>query len=154
METLDWDCLERDVVPDNKKIAYEPNKHLFKKVAFDVYRLNSSPTESLWILEDGEDGKQYLVAQYEEESENIEVKGSNWLALPDKTASNVTLFYKDVPIKRFASSEYGFSAADVNVFQGVLVEKLSSDKAFVEKLLNTQTNEQKDTLLKQFPELA
>ena len=152
METLDWDCVEQVVVPNTKKIAYETNKHLFKKVAFDVYRLNSSPTESLWILEDGEDGKQYLVAQYEEE-ESIEAKGSNWLALPDKTASNVTLFYKDVPIKRFASAEFGFSAADVDVFQGALIERLNADKSFVDALLKTQTTEQRQSLLKQFPEL-
>jgi hypothetical protein len=155
MDTLDWTKLASEVVADNSKIPYEPNKHLFTKVAFDVFQLNTAPTQSLWILEDGEDGKQYLAAQYDDEQgqEVLEVK-SHWKALADKEGRNITLMYKDAPIQRFASSEYSFGKDDIHIFQKTLIEKLSSDKAFVEKLLKSQPEYRRDALLRQFPELA
>lgn len=155
METLDWTKLASDVTSDTSKVPYEPNKHLFTKVAFDVFQLNSSPVDSLWILEDGEDGQQYLAAQYGDEhaEETLEVK-SHWKALTDRDSKNVTLMYKDAPIQRFASSEYGFSKDDIHLFQKTLIEKLSSDKAFVEKLLKSQPEDRREMLLRQYPELA
>jgi len=154
-ETLDWTKLAKDVVPDTDKILYEPNKHLFTKIAFDVFQLNNVPVKSYWTLEDGEDGKQYLVAQYGEEitQENLESK-SHWLALVDREKKNVTLAYKNEPIQRFASSEYGFSEKDIHIFQRTLIEKLSSDKIFVDKLLKSQPEEKRKMLQKQFPELV
>ncbi|KKN17594.1 hypothetical protein LCGC14_0964270 [marine sediment metagenome] len=154
-ETLDWTKLAKDVVPDADKIPYESNKHLFTKIAFDVFQLNNVPVESYWILEDGEDGNQYLVAQYGEEltQESLESK-SHWLALADRDKKNVTLAYKNEPIQRFASSEYGFSEKDIHVFQRTLIEKLSYDKTFVDKLLRSQPEEKRKMLLEQFPELV
>jgi hypothetical protein len=154
MESLDWTKLAGDVTPDTGRIPYEPNKHLFRKVAFDVFQLNSSPVESLWTLEDGDDGSQYLVAMYgeEEESESLEAK-SHWEALSDRDGKNVTLIYKNAPIQRFASSDYGFSREDVHIFQQTLVEKLSSDQSSVAKFLKSQPKEKLDVLFAQFPEL-
>jgi len=155
METLDWTKLASDVIPESGKVPYESNKHLFTKVAFDVFQLNTSPIESLWTLEDGDDGKQYLVARYsdDEGSKPLEAK-SQWEALADKEGKNVTLIYKDTPIQRFASCDFGFTADDVHVFQKTLVQKLSSDKSFVAKFLKSQPQEKQEKLLQQFPELA
>lgn len=155
METLDWVKLAGAVVQDSDKIPYEPNKHLFTKIAFDVFQLNSSPVESLWKLEDSEDGKQFLVAMYDEEvvEDKITAK-SNWATLADNAGKNVTLFYKDMPIQRFASTDYGFDVDDIHLFQKTLVEKLSSDKEFRQKFLSTQTEEKRVQLVKQFPELV
>lgn len=154
METLDWTKLSGDVTPEPDKIPYTPNKHLFKKVAFDVFQLNSSPVESLWILEEGDNGEQFLVAQYnEEEPQTLETK-SHWAALADKEGKNVTLTYKDAPIQRFASTDYGFSVDDAHVFQQTLVQKLASDQEFVKKLLDLQPETKRQLLLEQFPELS
>ncbi len=154
METLDWTKLVGDVVSTPDIIPYEPNKHLFKKVAFDVFQLNSSPVESLWILEEGDNGEQFLVAQYnDEETEALEVK-SHWSALSDREGKNVTLAYKDAPIQRFASSDYGFSGDDVHVFQQSLMHKLATDQEFVKKLLDLQPETKRNLLLEQFPELS
>lgn len=154
MDTLDWTKLEKDVVPNTKRVAYEPNKKFFTKVAFDVFQLNTSPVQSLWILEEDEDGTQYLAAQYEDvEEKPLEVK-SHWVALADRESKNVTLVYKDMPIRRFASDEYGFTEDDIHLFQKTLVEKLSSDKSFVEKLLKSQPEETRNSLIKRFPELV
>jgi len=153
METLDWTKLACDVVPDSGKIPYEPNKHLFRKVGFDVFQMNSSPVESLWILEDGDDGKQYLSARYDDtESETIEVK-SSWNALADRKGENITLMYKDEPIQRFASSDYGFNKDDIHIFQQSLVELLNSDPNFVKRVLKSQSKERLGIIAQHFPEL-
>jgi hypothetical protein len=154
METLDWKRLASDVVPETGKVRYGPHKHLFTKVAFDVFRLNNSPINSLWTLEDGDDGEQYLVAQYEdEESETLESRGA-WMTLSDREGKNITLFYREMPIQRFASKDYEFTPEDIHIFQQTLIEKLSSDKTFVEKLLKSQSEEKRKMLLQQFPELV
>lgn len=154
MESLDWTKLAGDITPETGRIPYEENKHLFRKVAFDVFQLNSSPVESLWTLEDGENGDQFLVAQYseEEEPENLESKG-NWEALSDSNGKNVTLMYKGAPIQRFASVDYGFDAKDVHIFQQTLVEKLGSDESFTSKFLKSQPKVKFDLLVSKFPEL-
>lgn len=153
METLDWTKLNGDIVLKNNRISYAENKASFTKIGFDVFQYNNSQIDSLWILEDGDDGKQYLVAQYEDAEQPLEVK-SCWAALSDKDHKNVTLLYKDVPIQRFASSEYGFNENDILVFQKTLVQKLNSDQSFVKKLINSQPEEKKEFLLGHFSELA
>lgn len=158
METLDWNQLDGNINPNTKVVSYEQNKHLFTKVAFDVFQLNSSPVDSLWVLEQGEDGTQFLVAQYDDESGDSltaeSAQSKDWTALSDKEASNVTLYYKDQPIQRFASTEFGFSKEDVHIFQKTLVEKLGSDKNFRNKFLNDQPAKKRDRLLSEFPELV
>lgn len=153
METLDWTKLAKDVTSDNSRIPYEANKHLFTKIAFDVFQLNSSPVESLWILEESDDGDQYLVAQYDDvESQTLEVK-SHWKALSDRDGQNITLVYKDYPVQRFSSSEYGFTNKDIHIFQKSLINKLASDKKFTSKFLNSQSKDKLNSLISKFPEL-
>lgn len=153
METLDWTKLASNVVPDNTKIPYEPNKHLFKKVAFDVFQMNSAQKESLWSLESDEDGSQYLVALYDDDqSDGLESK-SNWQALSDKESKNITLTYKDVPIKRFASQDYGFDANDIHLFQKSLVGLLNSNPSVVSEMLRSQSKERLGIIAQHFPEL-
>jgi hypothetical protein len=154
METLDWKKLALDVNPDTKKVLYEPNKQHFTKIAFDVFQLNTSPVQSLWTLEEDDDGTSYLVAQYEDIEERPLESKSHWIALSDRDNKNVTLFYKDMAIQRFASSEFGFGNDDVHIFQRTLVEKLSSDRSFVEKLLKSQSEDTREALLSRFPELV
>ena len=154
METLDWVKLAGAVVQDSGKIPYEPNRHLFTKVAFDVFQLNTSPIESLWKLENDADGKSFLVAMYDEETDAKLTTKSSWNALSDKGGKNITLFYKDMPLQRFASTDYGFDTTDIHLFQKTLVEKLSSDKEFRQKFIDAQTDETKAQLFKKFPELV
>lgn len=153
MESLDWMKLSTNITPNTNKVLYEPNKHLFRKVAFDVFQMDSSPVESLWSLEKDDDGIQYLVALYsDEQSDNIEVK-SDWEAISDKKAENITLAYKNMPIQRFAAKEYGFTPEDAPVFQKSLVDLLNSDKAQVAKLLRSQGKERLGIIAQHFPEL-
>lgn len=155
MDTLDWEKLANSVEPRRDKILFEQNKHLFTKLAFDVFRLNTSPTESLWILEKGEDGKEYLAAMYDNDdnSAQLEVK-SHWEAISDKDNKNVTLLYKNTPLCRFASTDYGFDNSDIHIFQRTLVAKLNLDKSFRDKFMTSQSAEKREMILKQFPELV
>lgn len=156
MDTLDWSNLSNQIDKKAEKIPYEQNKKLFTKVAFDVFQLNNSPTESLWTLEADENGEQFLVAMYDDAAPSL-VSESGWSALPDKKAENITLFYKNTPIRRFASSEYGFTAKDVGVFQSTLVQKLASDSEFRQKflkLIEAQDPDLRAQILIKFPELA
>jgi hypothetical protein len=154
METIDLTKVAKVVDPDKKRLPYDKYKHLFTKVAFDVFQLNTSPVESYWILEKDDDGKEYLSANYEkEQTEELQAK-SSWEALSDKESKNITLLYRGVPIKRFASSEYGFDSNDVDIFKNALVNKLSVSKEFVDKLIEVLTEEKRDALVKAFPELV
>lgn len=156
METLDWKQLSGTISPDTKKVLYGPNKHLFRKVAFDVFQLKGGPVDPIWILEEGEDGESYLVAQYddsdvENKDKGLESKGG-WTALSDKKAESVTLLYKNTPIRRFASSEFGFDNNDVHIFQEALVDKLKSNPEAVSQMLDDLGEERKNALANQFPE--
>lgn len=138
--------------PEKPQLPYEKFKSLFVKVAFDVFQPSGSPVESYWILEKGDDGKEYLVSNYEDSDISISAT-DEWQALPDKQAKNITLSYKDTPIKRLASSDFGFSQEDIHVFTSALLSKLASDKGFVSKLLETLPENKKEALIKTFPEL-
>lgn len=157
MDILDFEQIARVINPDNTRVSYEENRHLFRKVAFDVFQLADSPIESYWILETGDDGKEYLVAQYDEgvESADLEVRGSvNWEAFSDKEAKNVTVFYKGVPIRRCASSEFGFNEADIHIFRQALINGLTSDASLVTKMIESMPEEKRQALQEQFPELS
>jgi hypothetical protein len=155
METLDWTKLNGDVAAKKDKIPYDKTAQTaFHKVAFDVFQYSNSTVNSLWTLESDPDGKQYLVAQYADSDDQSLESKSNWSAVSDEKKANITLFYKDAPIQRFASTDYNFTPEDVYVFQKTLVKKLSSDPSFVKKLVNSQSEDKRTLLLGQFPELA
>lgn len=132
---------ERPVVLDFQKVA-----HAFNKVAFDVYREKEGDTK-LWELREGDDGKKYLYALYDEapagtlKSESNDVadeelpakKASVWHAAGDSTAENVTLFYKNHPIHRFASTTYGFNKSDIDNFIRY-VSAAAAEPAFIDGL--------------------
>jgi len=154
MENIDLTTVAAAINKDNKRLLYSAHKHRFTKIGFDVFKLNNSPVESYWTLEQAEDGKEYLVANYEKSAETSEQHDNSWKALSDKTSSNITLIYRDIPIKRFASSEYRFTEDDIDIFKSALVEKLSKDKEFVGKLIDLLPEEKKSALSGLFPELV
>jgi hypothetical protein len=150
-EKIDYRALSNIVNPS--RISYDENKHKFVRLAFDVFcPTDSNNIESLWILEDGEDGKQYLAATYAEDNQKEAV--GNWNTLSNKEASLVVLYYKGFPIHKFAAAEFGFNKSDIQVFQTALVNKINSDLTFAQKVIEAQPKEKQDLLIEQFPELA
>jgi hypothetical protein len=152
MDNREWASLFNSFYP--RKLAFEENKGLFTKVAFDLFQLNSSPVESLWILEDGPDGKQYLSATYDSDDTQQKEAAGDWNALANKEASMVVLYYKDLPIHKFASSDFGFDQSNVQIFRNMVIEKANSDQSFVKNVMDVQPKEKQDAILSQYPELA
>lgn len=132
------------------RIPFGPNKHLFRKVAFDVYQRENSQVPSYWILEKCDDGE-YLVATYEDEDIKSE---SSWSALSDKDDKNITLSYKNIPIRRFAVAEFKATPEEVYILKQAMVEKLDKEPDFVNKLLDSLPENKKDSIVSLFPELA
>lgn len=151
MNNKEWESLFNIFYP--KKLEYQDNKHLFTKIAFDLFSLNSSPVKSLWILEDGEDGKQYLSATYETEDQSLEATGS-WSTMANKEASMVVLYYKGYPIHKFNKEQFGFDNSNVHLFQNMINKKANSDNNFIKEVINSQNKEKQEIILQQFPELA
>lgn len=122
----------------------------FKKVAFDRFKLDQDPYDGLWALQDIE-GKPHLVRASNPQSEVRKV--GDWEAISDFEKRNVTLSYKNIPITRFSSDEYGFSSNDISIFKSALIEKTSSDNSFLKELLNDQPQTKREALVSTFPEL-
>ncbi len=121
-----------------------------KKIAFDVYRVDNDPYENLWILEEV-NGVPHLVRASDPQFEAT-VKG-DWTATSDYDKENITLSYKNVPVARFSSTDYGFGKSDVMTFKSALLERLGSDQEFLKDVLAEQPASKKETLVSNFPEL-
>jgi hypothetical protein len=122
----------------------------FKKVAFDRFKVENDPYESHWALQDI-DGVPHLVRASDPQFETR--KTGDWEVISDYDKRNVTLSYKNIPITRFSSDEYGFSSGDISIFKSALIEKTSSDESFLKELLNDQPVSKRDALVSTFPEL-
>lgn len=148
-----WAQLNNAINPRNDVLEYSKVKHLFKKVAFDVYKQDGS--KKLWELRT-EDGKEYLVALYEDDGSDLVVESNEeqeWTATSDSDGENVTLSYKNTPIARFAGSTYQYSPEQAVDF-AKFVEKKASDQKFINDLLNTMPEQKRQAVLKMLKEEA
>lgn len=121
-----------------------------KKVAFDVYKVDNDPYENIWILENI-DGVPHLVRASDPSFESS-VKG-DWAAVSDHDKRNVTLAYKNTPVARFSSQDYGFSKEDIITFKSALLGRIGDDKEFIKEVLAEQPESKRIALADTFPEL-
>jgi hypothetical protein len=149
---FDWEKINKVVNPEPvKRLEYEGNKHLFRKVAFDAYKSISGNSDQLWELRDGEDGKTYLYALYGDGSDivaNSHNEEKQWQATADSDGENITLSYKKVPIYRFASSQYPFEPGNAGKFAKFVEAKTQDPKWVGEFLENAMSAERKAVVLK------
>lgn len=146
---FDWNSLERAVETKHTSFKFADVEHLFKKVAWDMYKPLSG-SDQLWELRDGEDGQRYLFALYED-AEDLTVESNNeqsWKAYSDRDGENVTLSYCDVPMARFASKEYSFKPEEAQVFAEFIVSKASTDESFTNKLIHKLPEAKQQVLAK------
>lgn len=134
---------DKDVLPLNNDI-------LFKKVAFDLYKVDNDPYYDLWTTRTLDDGNTVLVRA----SNPTETKRDigDWTAVSDYDRKNITLNYKNAPIARFADTDYSFDRDNIIEFKEALLEKVSKDSEFVLDILNEQPESKKTALLLTFPE--
>lgn len=125
------------------------NNGKFRKFAFDVYKVDNDPYESLWILQEFDDGPHLVRAS--DPKYSAEEKG-DWTAVSDYDRENVTLVYKNVPIARFSSKEFGFNPSDAMTFKSALLEMVEKDGEFVKSVLSGQPSGKREALATTFPE--
>lgn len=139
---LDWGVIATCVAPRTDRVRFADVSGQFKKIAWDMYKPLSGE-ETLWELRE-EDGEKFLYAVYGDESELKVTAGLNatepvraaWTAFSDREGRNITLSFKNVPIKRFAATEFGFTPDEAEEFAAFLTVQ-AADKDFVSRLLGT-----------------
>lgn len=109
----------------------------FAQVGLNMFRDQSDT--SIWRLEKGEDGSEYIVRAADDEELVVESSEDNeWAATSDSTKETVTLSHKGMPITKFASKDFGFDKDSVEGFQRYLMAKVT-DPAFIRSLYAINT---------------
>ena len=135
--------VDKNVLPMDDSVS-------FKKVAFDLYRVDNDPYNGLWVSKEL-DGKQHLV-RTEDPTYNYQDNG-DWVAITDYDCANITLAYKNAPIVSFSSEEFGFDNENVISFKNVILDKISSDDKFFSEVMSDQPREKLSAIFETFPEL-
>lgn len=140
-----------DVYPDRIKIDSEEalKNGSVKKVAFDVYTVDNDPYENLWVLENSADDGAYLVRTSDPKYASKE--SGDWSAVSDYNRENITLNYKNVPIARFSSKDFGFSPDDITTFKSALLDNAKEEK-FLRDILKNESLSKREALGLTFPE--
>lgn len=160
--SVDYDSLDQHL---NRKKVFklkDVQEHI-TKVAFDVVRFRDGDhtIDNLWKIESTAEGD-IIVAMYDKEkdAETLQVTASvnvenlsNWNAIPDKTSSSMTIFYKNDPIKKLATKELNIENNEIHSFCKHLSQKLANDKNLVRSLLKSIDQEETKFLLNKYPEL-
>ncbi len=148
---LDFSYIHNIITP-SERIPVNGNEYRMTKVAFDMFRLDNEP-ETLWKVQSDDDGNEFLVRTYTLPENELSVK-SSWSVAMDNKKANLTIFYKDVPIKRLAASTYGMKTAEESEFLASVVrKKLATDINFGKKLLKTLPKIKLQAIASSFPEL-
>lgn len=137
----------------NRKAFYflEDVKDRIEKVAFDVVRFKDSEgLDKLWVVQN-QDGRDVIVATYDEE-DGLEVKAS-WEAVASRNGSDVNVYYKGEPVKKFASASLGIPVEEAHVVCRYLPKKLADDSEFRQKFLKGLSAKEREDLVNRFPEL-
>lgn len=116
------------------RIPVRGNEERMIRIAFDLFRLDGGNRDDLWQVQADDDGNQFLVRTYDlpDDEDKIQVSAS-WEVLMDKKYANFTIAYDGIPLKRLASKDYNIkNKQDAEIFRGIVLNKLATDKDFVE----------------------
>lgn len=133
----------KDIIPFDQSIG-------IKKVAYDIYKVMNDEYGDYWKLENI-DGKDFLIRGSIPDYD-IKVE-SDWSATPSADGTLITLSYKNVPVKNYENSVYGFQKDDISAFKSALLDEVSSNKEFVKGVLLSQPKQKVEALTNVFPEL-
>ena len=135
---------------NNDRCVYAEHKHCFAHIGVDLFR--DINTGSIWHIEHNSDENIDYIVRTNLISEEMQQVGSSWKAVPDRARHNVTLFYKNVPVKRFANDMFRFDSATAMDFCHYLVYQAEQHN-FVKKLFSTLSESKRDGLYHKFAEL-
>ena len=144
---LEWTKLAPTTASPEKRLKFDEVKGQFKKVAWDVYKpLDNS--EIFWELREDADGTKYLYSMYEDSPIKVNSNDADelapltatasldWQAICDHQKKNITLAFRNVPIKRFSASEFNFAPDEAESF-AKFIQLKASDESFVNELMRT-----------------
>jgi len=148
--SIDYKSLENNTI--NRTYRYEDVKHKLQKVAFDIVRFrqdNNDNIDGLWKIEATDSGD-VIVALYDE-GDVLEKTSSSWDASLNKSASEISVFYKNDFITKIASSELGIN--DVESFVEGLPARMDKNSKLKEALLKELPVERRQEIVSKYPEL-
>lgn len=160
-ETLDLDLSKLYTIAVEKptmtkqasatRLKYAGNEQRFSRVGFDLFRETES--EYIWKLEkDSESGEEFI---YRTAAVDSRFKSNqNWSTEVDSGKSAITLVYKGQSIKAFKKAELQFDEANVEDWRRFLVDKITTDPSFLNKILANLGDERRKYILGQHPELT
>jgi hypothetical protein len=152
--SVDYEQLDVGVNP-RKIYRLADVKSRIEKVAFDVVRfVDPEDIDGLWKIERRND-EEVIVSMYEDDN-SIEITASSksaWAAIPDKTKNYVSVYYKGEPVKKIALASVGLKQSDAYMLARTLPNSLASNPALVRKMVNELGSEDKELLVKKYPEL-
>jgi hypothetical protein len=121
---------------DENKIPVAGNESRIKRFAFDLFQVDGENVEDLWKIQADDDGKEYLVRTYSLPEEE-KIITSSWNVLNDKKCANLTIYYKDIPLKKMAMSDLGIKNLEIDNIRNTLIKKLSNNSDFIIKFVAT-----------------
>ena len=144
--SFDWDLVDKAVNKKRTSYEFETSKHLFKKVAFDQFKSLNGSTQ-LWELRaNEEDGKEYLVALYDDAEDLISVseKKNDWEAVVDGEIKNITIAFKKTPIHKISLGSCDYTEKEANKFASFIQKKANTGNDFAEKILASMSPKRKE----------
>jgi hypothetical protein len=149
--SIDYDSLSQTV--STKIYKFSEVKHRLEKVAFDIVRFRDGNPDELWQVQNSADGD-YIVARYTDAPEETTKTASSnlWEVLVSK-AGYLHVYFGGSPLAKFAASDLGLTAEDLDGVKRTLPTKLATDKRFVKALLQTLGQEHQEAILKANPEI-
>lgn len=150
--SIDYNDLHKTV--SNKTYRLEEVKDRLEKVAFDIVRFrDAKDPDELWEIQSADDGS-YIVARYTDESAEPKktAQDKTWDVLISQ-AGYIHLYYCGTPLAKFAATQLGIPAEDLQTVKRFLPEKLATDKTFVKALLSTLDENTEQSILQTYPEI-
>lgn len=135
----------------SNRLKFAENQERFERVGFDLFR--DAESEFIWKLEkDSETGEEYIIRTA---SVDPQYKtSSNWRAELDSNKTAVTLIYKGHAIKAFKKADLNLNEENAEQWRRYLVDKVTTDPTFLNKVLTQVGNSRKKFILGKFPELT
>jgi len=132
------------------KLKYADHSTRFAKIGFDLYRDNDS--EFIWKLEkDSETGDEFIVRTANKDPLFKTSKG--WTSVASSNNSAITLAYNGQAIKAFKKAELEYTDDNVDDWRRFLVDKITTDPSFLNKVLTQVGESRRKHILGKFPEL-
>jgi hypothetical protein len=152
MPTIDCNELFRKIDPKRTKYPYEQYRDRLVKVAFDVVRfIDSENLGDLWKVETDEDGKDYIVAMYDQQGIPDKLS-SDWQVI--STGEQMQVFYKNSFITKVDCETLGLKPHMVARLYPDIERRLAKDKGFVKSLLKATPEQHAKEIVERFPELV